>query len=61
MSNANLIKGAWAALHNNYATKEEVEEITRTNSAEHKELREIMVANHNELKDLFINYLIDRK
>ena len=50
----------WRLLHSDYATVQRLEEYKDVNSQEHKEIRQLIVDNHDEIKDLFIKYLGSR-
>lgn len=59
--NNKILAGAWAALHHDYATVEELDRVISTNTEEHKELRDLITNNHDELKTMLIDILVNRK
>ena len=50
----------WRLIHSEYATVQKLEEYKDVNSQEHKEIRQLIVDNHDEIKDLFIKHLSSR-
>lgn len=60
MNNNNIIMGAWRALHNEYATVEELDRVISTNTEEHKELRDLITNNHDEIKTMLIDILVNK-
>jgi len=55
-----IFPGLWRLIHSEYATVQKLEEYKDVNSQEHKEIRQLIVDNHDEIKDLFIKHLSSR-
>jgi len=50
----------WKLIHSKYATVQKLQEYKDVHSQEHKEIRQLIVDNHDEIKDLFIKHLSSR-
>lgn len=55
-----IFPGLWRLIHSEYATVQKLEEYKDVHSQEHKEIRQLIVDNHDEIKDLFIKHLSSR-